>query len=94
MVLCGHGWAHKRRCTNVESEAQELTKTKFWVRSLTPKEMQSAIFCDTEFAAEAGKPRWAWEAETENASLTDALATGYADQGPQNLWHHENAALR
>ncbi|AWX99794.1 polyribonucleotide nucleotidyltransferase [Marinomonas primoryensis] len=65
----------------VESEAQELTEDEMLGAVLyAHKEMQVAISAITEFAAEAGKPRWEWEAETVNASLTDALATGYADQ--------------
>ncbi|MEL0636233.1 polyribonucleotide nucleotidyltransferase [Marinomonas sp. TI.3.20] len=65
----------------VESEAQELTEDEMLGAVLyAHKEMQSAISAITEFAAECAKPRWEWEAETVNATLTDALATGYAAQ--------------
>ena len=65
----------------VESEAQELTEDEMLGAVLfAHKEMQVAINAINEFAAEAGKPRWEWEAEAANASLTDALASGYAAQ--------------
>ncbi|MDE8603968.1 polyribonucleotide nucleotidyltransferase [Marinomonas sp. RSW2] len=65
----------------VESEAQELTEDEMLGAVLyAHKEMQVAITAITEFAAESAKPRWEWEPETVNVSLTDALATGYAAQ--------------
>ncbi|MEO9655878.1 polyribonucleotide nucleotidyltransferase [Marinomonas sp.] len=65
----------------VESEAQELTEDEMLGAVLfAHKEMQAAITAINEFAAEAGKPRWEWEAEAANATLTEALATGYAAQ--------------
>ncbi|MCV2401551.1 polyribonucleotide nucleotidyltransferase [Marinomonas sp. C2222] len=65
----------------VESEAQELTEDEMLGAVLyAHKEMQSAISAIAEFAAEAGKPRWEWEAEPANATLAEALETGYAAQ--------------
>ncbi|WP_133012654.1 polyribonucleotide nucleotidyltransferase [Marinomonas flavescens] len=65
----------------VESEAQELTEDEMLGAVLyAHKEMQSAISAITEFAAECAKPRWEWEAEAVNATLTEALASGYAAQ--------------
>ncbi|MCZ2721142.1 polyribonucleotide nucleotidyltransferase [Marinomonas sp. 15G1-11] len=65
----------------VESEAQELTEDEMLGAVLfAHKEMQVAISAVAEFAAEAGKPRWEWEADAVNVSLTEALATGYAAQ--------------
>ena len=65
----------------VESEAQELTEDEMLGAVLyAHKEMQVAITAITEFAAESAKPRWEWEPEAVNVALTDALATGYADQ--------------
>lgn len=65
----------------VESEAQELTEDEMLGAVLyAHKEMQVAITAITEFAAESAKPRWEWEPEAVNVSLTDALATDYAAQ--------------
>lgn len=65
----------------VESEAQELTEDEMLGAVLfAHKEMQTAISAITEFAAECAKPRWEWVAEEANATLTEALATGYAAQ--------------
>ena len=65
----------------VESEAQELTEDEMLGAVLfAHKEMQAAITAINEFAAEAGKPRWEWEAEAANVTLTDALSSGYAAQ--------------
>ena len=65
----------------VESEAQELTEDEMLGAVLyAHKEMQTAISAITEFAAECAKPRWDWEAEAANVSLTDAVQSGYAAQ--------------
>ncbi|MGR0278021.1 polyribonucleotide nucleotidyltransferase [Marinomonas dokdonensis] len=65
----------------VESEAQELTEDEMLGAVLfAHKEMQAAITAINEFAAEAGKPRWEWEAEAANVTLTEALSSGYAAQ--------------
>lgn len=65
----------------VESEAQELTEDEMLGAVLyAHKEMQAAISAITEFSAECAKPRWEWEPEAVNVSLTDALSTGYAAQ--------------
>ncbi|MBJ7537028.1 polyribonucleotide nucleotidyltransferase [Marinomonas transparens] len=65
----------------VESEAQELTEDEMLGAVLfAHKEMQAAITAITEFASECANPRWDWQAETANVSLTEAVASGYADQ--------------
>jgi polyribonucleotide nucleotidyltransferase len=42
--------------------------------------MQVAVTAISEFAAEAGKPRWEWSAEPENAALKAAMTEGFAEQ--------------
>ena len=42
-------------------------------------QMQVAISAINELAAEAGKPRWDWEAPAEDTSLTDAVAKQSTD---------------
>ena len=65
----------------VESEAQELTEDEMLGAVLyAHKEMQAAISAIAEFASECAKPRWEWEPEAVNVSLTEALSTGYAAQ--------------
>ena len=65
----------------VESEAQELTEDEMLGAVLfAHKEMQTAISAISEFAAECAKPRWEWEAEPANATLAEALESGYAAQ--------------
>ena len=58
----------------VESEASELSEdTMLGGVLFAHQEMQSVISVIAELAAEAGKPRWDWEAEVENADLKLAL---------------------
>ncbi|TBR42418.1 polyribonucleotide nucleotidyltransferase [Marinomonas agarivorans] len=65
----------------VESEAQELTEDEMLGAVLyAHKEMQTAITAIGEFAAEAGKPRWEWEAAPENETLKAAVESGFAAQ--------------
>jgi len=65
----------------VESEAQELTEDEMLGAVLfAHKELQAAVTAITEFAAEAGKPRWEWSAEPENETLKAAITEGFADQ--------------
>ena len=65
----------------VESEAQELTEDEMLGAVLyAHKEMQTAVSAISEFAAEAGKPRWEWSAEPENETLKAAIAEGFAEQ--------------
>ncbi|OUR72084.1 polyribonucleotide nucleotidyltransferase [Marinomonas sp. 42_23_T18] len=65
----------------VESEAQELTEDEMLGAVLyAHKEMQVAVTAITEFAAEAGKPRWEWSAEPENEALKTAITEGFAEQ--------------
>lgn len=65
----------------VESEAQELTEDEMLGAVLyAHKEMQTAITAIGEFAAEAAKPRWEWEAEAENETLKESVASGFAAQ--------------
>ena len=65
----------------VESEAQELTEDEMLGAVLfAHKELQAAVSAITEFAAEAGKPRWEWSAEPENETLKAAITEGFADQ--------------
>ena len=65
----------------VESEAQELTEDEMLGAVLyAHKEMQTAVSAISEFAAEAGKPRWEWSAEPENETLKAAITEGFAEQ--------------
>ena len=58
----------------VESEASELSEdTMLGGVLFAHQEMQTVISVIEELAAEAGKPRWDWKAEEENAELKAAL---------------------
>ena len=58
----------------VESEAKELPEDIMLGAVLyAHQEMQGVIKVIEELAAEAGKPRWEWQAEAENADLKAAL---------------------
>jgi polyribonucleotide nucleotidyltransferase len=60
----------------VESEASELSEDIMLGGVLfAHQEMQAVISVIEELAAEAGKPRWDWQAEEENVELKDALKT-------------------
>ncbi|MEC9483402.1 MAG: polyribonucleotide nucleotidyltransferase, partial [Halomonas sp.] len=59
----------------VESEAKELLEDEMLGAVLYGhQEMQVAIGAINELVAEAGKPRWDWQPEPENAALKDAVA--------------------
>ena len=58
----------------VESEAQELTEDQMLGAVLfAHMEFQPAIEAIKALAAEAGKPRWDWQAPAENTALLDAV---------------------
>ena len=58
----------------VESEASELSEdTMLGGVLFAHQEMQTVISVIEELVAEAGKPRWDWQAEEENADLKAAL---------------------
>jgi polyribonucleotide nucleotidyltransferase len=59
----------------LESEAKGLSE-EVMLGSVVfgHEQMQLAIRAIRELAAEAGKPRWSWEAPAENADLTSAVA--------------------
>ena len=58
----------------VESEANELSEDIMLGGVLfAHQEMQSVINVIEQLADEAGKPRWDWQGETENAELKNAL---------------------
>ncbi|GGE54573.1 polyribonucleotide nucleotidyltransferase [Halopseudomonas oceani] len=58
----------------VESEAQELTEDQMLGAVLfAHMEFQGAIAAIKEFAAEAGKPAWDWQAPAENTALVNAI---------------------
>ena len=60
----------------VESEAKELPEDIMLGAVLyAHQEMQGVIKVIEELAAEAGKPRWEWQAEAEDADLKAALQT-------------------
>jgi polyribonucleotide nucleotidyltransferase len=67
----------------VESEAKELTEDQMLGAVLYGhQEMQAAIQAINELVAEAGKPRWAWEAPAVNEELLAAVeAQAKADLG-------------
>ncbi|WOG28990.1 polyribonucleotide nucleotidyltransferase [Endozoicomonas sp. 8E] len=59
----------------VESEAQELTEDEMLGAVLfAHQEYQTVIQAVKELAAEAGKPRWEWEAPAENTELKEKVA--------------------
>ena len=61
----------------VESEAKQLSEDVMLGSVLFGHEqMQVAIQAINELAAEAGKPKWDWQAPAENADLSSAIA-GY-----------------
>ncbi len=62
----------------VESEANELLEDEMLGAVLYGhQEMQVAINAIKELAAEAGKPRWEWQAPAENVALKEAMASGF-----------------
>lgn len=64
----------------VESEAEELTEDQMLGAVLfAHEEFQSVIRAIQEFAAEAGKPRWDWQAPQPNTALIDAVKTEFGE---------------
>nr|WP_221187874.1 polyribonucleotide nucleotidyltransferase [Halomonas stenophila] len=62
----------------VESEASELLEDEMLGAVLYGhQEMQVAVRAINELAAEAGKPKWDWQAPAENTALKDAVASGF-----------------
>ncbi|MEA2120036.1 polyribonucleotide nucleotidyltransferase [Halovibrio sp. HP20-50] len=62
----------------VESEAKELLEDEMLGAVLfAHEEMQVAISAINELVAEAGKPRWEWQAAEENAILKAAMADAF-----------------
>lgn len=58
----------------VESEAAELSEEiMLGAVMFGHKQLQTAISAITEFAAEAGKPTWDWQAPVENTELKEAV---------------------
>ena len=64
----------------VESEAEELTEDQMLGAVLfAHEEFQSAIRAIKEFAAEAGKPAWNWQAPQANTVLIDAIKAEFGE---------------
>ncbi|CAE6952697.1 MULTISPECIES: polyribonucleotide nucleotidyltransferase [Pseudomonas] len=62
----------------VESEAQELTEDQMLGAVLfAHQEFQAVIQAVKEFAAEAGKPTWNWQAPAANTPLLDAIRSQF-----------------
>ena len=65
----------------VESEAQELSEDQMLGAVLFGhQEMQAAINAIKELAAEAGKPRWEWQAAEINQALLDSIKGQFGAQ--------------
>ena len=65
----------------VESEADELLEDEMLGAVLFGhQEMQVAIQTISELAAEAGKPKWAWQAAAENSALKQAVDSAFEAQ--------------
>ena len=63
----------------VESQAEELTEDQMLGAVLFGhQEMQVAIRAIEELAAEAGKPRWEWQAPEADEALASTLSENYA----------------
>lgn len=64
----------------VESEARELTEDQMLGAVLfAHEEFQTVIQAIKEFAAEAGKPSWGWQAPAENTALLDAIRSQFGE---------------
>jgi len=64
----------------VESEADELTEDQMLGAVLfAHQEFQSVIQAVKEFAAEAGKPAWNWQAPAANTPLLDAIRSQFGE---------------
>ena len=65
----------------VESEAKELTEDQMLGAVLyAHEEFQVAINAIKEFAAQAAKPRWDWEAPAENTELLNAITSQFGEE--------------
>ncbi len=65
----------------VESQADELTEDQMLGAVLfAHQELQTVIALVNEFAAEAAKPRWEWEAPAVNQALIDVITEEYAEK--------------
>ncbi len=65
----------------VESEAKELTEDEMLGAVLfAHQELQTVITAVNEFAAEAGKAKWEWQAPAENTVLINALTEQFGAQ--------------
>ena len=65
----------------VESEAKELTEDQMLGAVLyAHEEFQVAINAIKDFAAQAAKPTWNWEAPAENTQLLDAIRNQFGAQ--------------
>ncbi|ATH80846.1 polyribonucleotide nucleotidyltransferase [Pseudomonas sp. KHPS1] len=64
----------------VESEAQELTEDQMLGAVLfAHQEFQAVIQAVKEFAAEAGKPAWNWQAPAANTPLLEAIRSQFGE---------------
>ncbi|MGE8296436.1 MAG: polyribonucleotide nucleotidyltransferase [Pseudomonas sp.] len=64
----------------VESEADELTEDQMLGAVLfAHQEFQSVIQAVKEFAAEAGRPAWNWQAPAANTPLLDAIRSQFGE---------------
>ncbi|MFV9684994.1 polyribonucleotide nucleotidyltransferase [Pseudomonas sp. NY15367] len=64
----------------VESEADELTEDQMLGAVLfAHQEFQAVIQAVKEFAAEAGKPAWNWQAPAANTPLLDAIRSQFGE---------------
>ena len=65
----------------VESEAKLLSEdVMLGAVSFGHEQMQTVINAINEFAAEAGKPRWDWQAPARNQAVIDALKGAVGDR--------------
>ena len=65
----------------VESEAKELTEDQMLGAVLyAHEEFQVAINAIKDFAAQAAKPRWDWQAPAENTELLNAISSQFGEE--------------
>lgn len=77
MVVAGT----KNAVLMVESEADQLTEDEMLGAVLfAHQEYQVAVGAITEFAAEAGKPRWDWQPPAVNEALMSAVESAFASE--------------
>lgn len=71
----------KQAVLMVESEAKELSEdVMLGAVVFGHQQMQIAIDTINELVAEAGKPKWDWQAPAKNTALIDALKTALGDR--------------